>query len=338
MDDSEIVTTLKQNSLELECELGHGGYAHVYKVRHTGCGKIYAVKIIDKPTVSDESRVTSYMNEIKTLSQIYHPNIISIYNYFRSENHLYILLEYCANGSLVNKIEKDGPYELEEFLEMSKKLLDAIAYLHQNNIAHGDIKPDNILFDEDYRPKLGDFGLSTLGNPSELKTNFSCSPAYASPEQLLRIPYDPFKADMWSYGITCYYISIGTLPFKGKNIKELIAKHGKLDILGDTNIYLDNLLMWTLAINPQERMSADELLNKKMFQGTSRQILISSNKSCEFSRKLSQLPRLNRPVLVNLQPTNSDSSMVKNRIVKLKTHTPSPSLKSLMFTKNKLYT
>lgn len=343
MVNDEIVSTLKENCLELECELGLGGYATVYKVRHTGCRQVYAVKIIDSASVSDEHRLASYMNEIHSLSNIYHPNIISIYNHFQSEHYLYILLEYCAKGSLVDKIERDGPYKGNEYQSISLKILNAIAYLHKNNISHGDIKPANILFDEYWRPKLGDFGLAELrNNPDELKTNYSCSPAYASPEQLLHIPYDPFKADMWSFGVTCFYLSSGKLPFTGRNIKDLLMKGPLFDILDDSNVILENILMWTLAMKPQDRISAESLLNKKIFEPKAKKMHV--NKSMDYLGNIeeSHLPKLIKHgsmsnFMVSEPHLLSKTSKRVNGIT-IKTPTTAPSLLSFRIPSSKLYT
>lgn len=265
MDEERISQTLSENGYELLHILGCGACATVYKALHIACQNIYSIKVI-KLDMNNQLRVQAYKNEVAAHSRILHPNIITVYNYFQDDTYFYIVLEYCPNGSIRDRVLSCGPYKGPEFMQLVRQILDAIKYLHENNISHGDIKPENILFDEQDRPKLGDFGLANIKNdPTDLKTNFQCSPVFAAPEQLMRKPYDPMKADMWSFGVSCIFIATTHLIFNAPSITDILNQQKKFCILDDRNFNLANISLLTLQFNPSARVSAKELLAKPMF-------------------------------------------------------------------------
>lgn len=258
----EIEETISQYDYALQEKLGEGGFATVYKVRHLKYQKIFALKVIAMADNASSTRIESYLNEVTSLEMVVHPNIISIYNYFRDKHNFYIILEYCPNGSLKDRIDKGGSMEKDDFVSITKQLLGAIEYLHKKRISHGDIKPANVLFDEYDRPKLGDFGLSIFHNDLRfLKRSYMCSPAFAAPEILRQTPHDPLKADIWSFGVLCYVMWTGQLPFHFKSIKELIDAANNMDVLIENNEELQLIINHTLLVDPQLRYSAGDLIS-----------------------------------------------------------------------------
>lgn len=292
----DIQATLLSHGYSLLESIGSGASAQVFKAIHNTCQEIYAIKIITLETAEDKTIMeNAYANELKTLSLITHPNIVKVYKSFQDANHLYMVLEYCPNGSLAKYIKNNGPFENNRFLQLAVPLLKAINYLHEHKIIHGDIKPENILFDENNVPKLVDFGLASVWkDKSELKKNFFCSVAYASPEQIFQRPYDPYKADIWSFGATCYYMATGRLLFQGKNMSEIMQlANGSLGFMDNDNVFLGNILCWTLAFDPQLRLSAGEILSKKMTQNAVQQIPLAKYHTDCFDRQGNRFIRLN---------------------------------------------
>jgi serine/threonine protein kinase len=126
-----------------------------------------------------------------------------------------MVLEYCPGGSLFDMIS-DGPIPMARLWPLGKQVLDALIACHQHGIAHLDIKPQNILLDKFGRAKLCDFGLARRVEIGRLTQQFKGSVAFLAPEILRKQHYDPFKADVWSLGVTFYVCASGHLPWPTK--------------------------------------------------------------------------------------------------------------------------
>lgn len=261
--------------------IGSGGYATVYKILKRNYDTIFALKVIKFDQSQAGKTPKACCNEAKNLEKINHPNIINIYKYFYDEMYMYMVLEYCPNGSLKDLVEQKGGLRKNEFVQIARSILEAINYLHKHNISHGDIKPANILFDSYNRPKLGDFGLAEYREGvKKLKRNYTCSPFFAAPEILCQMPYDPYKTDMWAYGITCFYMREGRLPVDHcSNVKEIISKienpMSRFSQYYDLSIILDA----TLTMNPMNRVSAKELLSYPLFDDMKNRMPVFKTKS-----------------------------------------------------------
>ena len=252
---------LNYSFLEL---IGSGGTSNVYKVFNHKYNQIFAAKVtpIYNSQIEDNKKI-SLKTELNYLSNLDHPNIIRIYDSFHWDSLFILILEYCPNGSLFENIEKNGTLKEKQFLMFAQQIASSLVYSHNNNIVHRDIKPQNILFDNFNRPKLVDFGLSCYSN-NELLNNYSKTLAYSSPEIIHKIPFDPYKSDIWSLGITFYYSLVGSLPFfsqKKKIFKEEICS---AQIIYPFYIKSDikELLQETLNPNPNLRINCYDVLKK----------------------------------------------------------------------------
>lgn len=290
-DTREIEESLNDHGYELLEEIGRGGYATVYKVKHKKYNKIFAMKVLE----NKNSISASYMNEINLLKESPHPNVISIYNYFATDNYLFITLEYCSNGSLMDLIRKNNGLDETQFKIITKQILSAVSYMHSRKISHGDIKPDNILFDKYNRPKLGDFGLGHYNiSTAGLDNGYRCSPAYSPPEVLKHQPYDPFKADVWSIGVTCYQMIECKIPFKFLCLRDVCEKVSDINNWPTNNKNLLQILELTMVIDPTLRISSEDLLKKPYF---AKQEIPSIKLSRNNSRSLERKAMLGRSTL-----------------------------------------
>ena len=125
-----------------------------YKCKNLKYNEIFCVKAIE--ILEDKKGLTtSFDSEFQTLVKIIHPNIITLYDYFKSDHYIYLILEYCPNGSLFDIMTKRGePFSGQELISIIRQVLQAINYIHSIGIAHRDIKSHNILMDSRNRPKL----------------------------------------------------------------------------------------------------------------------------------------------------------------------------------------
>jgi serine/threonine protein kinase len=170
-----------------------------------------------------------------------HPSVIKFYCSFRNLNKLYILLEYCAHGSLQDFLILKKTLSLPLTRHMAAELVDALDVLRKNQIVHRDLKPGNIVLDKDYHLKLIDFGTCRLLNPeiiqqvqkteliaklgsqtqADMFRTFSLvgTEDYISPEVLQDVEVS-YPCDLWSLGVILYQMLAGCTPFKGKTPEE----------------------------------------------------------------------------------------------------------------------
>ena len=216
------ITQLRKMGLRVtEDLLGKGGYSRVYKsyVTENGNSTLAACKIIIKNPHKDDLDV-SLEKELKILKCLHHENIIRLYKSVESDQftRVFIFMEFCPSD-LVQYLEANPVVPEEQARVVFQQILLAIFYLHSKNIAHRDIKCDNILLSENGQVKLADFGFATycLNEKGEhrLSTNFCRSDAYASPELLAFTPYYPKMADMWASGVVLFSMLDGCMPFYG---------------------------------------------------------------------------------------------------------------------------
>jgi 5'-AMP-activated protein kinase catalytic alpha subunit len=245
--------------------LGSGGFSTVFKVVHISSGQFFAAKAcqINKKDVYKRNVAITEMNALK---ELYHQNIIKIYDIIEGHNHIFMILEYMAGGSVKSAIPRKQGMRYTALISVIRQILIAVDFCHSLNIAHRDIKPDNILFDNDDRCVLSDFGLSCIVNDQQLSTDFSGSLPYKAPEILKHQKYDPFKADMWALGVTFYFMAVGELPWKKRNdVKEIII-NGFYIIPKQVAPPIQYLIRSTLVVDPNKRATAKQLLELPIFQ------------------------------------------------------------------------
>ena len=184
-----------------------------------------AIKIIKKKNL-DNSQLESVMNELYIMQICKYSYIIKLYDIYENNDRIYIVMEHCKNGNLLNYFD-DGYYELQENLakEIIFKLLSVINFIHSLGIIHKDIKLDNILFFDETKVniRLIDFGFSKILGPNEKSTNRCGTLTFAAPELLLDRPYSK-SVDIWSIGIVTFFLLCGYLPFDDKNSEEVIRQ------------------------------------------------------------------------------------------------------------------
>lgn len=161
----KIIVPKSFNGYTIIKELGAGSFAVTVLIEKDDTKELFAAKIILRDQMI-ERRMYDHMNrEIEFTRTLDHPNIIKFYDSFiiknnKQQDFLIIIEEYCSKGDLLNYINSQEKIDEKEVKRISKSIADAIKYLHEMKIAHCDIKPENILLDENMNPKLIDFGLS----------------------------------------------------------------------------------------------------------------------------------------------------------------------------------
>ena len=199
---------------------------------------------------------------MSTLSHVIHPNIIKIFKTFEVPTHLCQILEFCSNCDMKQHVTNTGPLCNDcKFLQIVSKILDALNHLENLWIAHKDIKPSNILLDCIGRPKLADFGLSAFFDANELSDDYCGSIAFLAPDVISRKPYNPFKADIWSFGVTLYYMATGRYSWPSDNLDAIKRSifNASFIVLHSVNDVIRKIIVKCLALHSDNRIAYSEM-------------------------------------------------------------------------------
>ena len=244
-----------------EC-IDHGGFADIYIVTSLKFGQQFVAKVITVNKLEIEEVWDTFNKEVKALIKLDHPNIIRLYDRFRIFDRFFLILEYCSGGNLYQEVLKLGSLSITRFTHIFSQIVSALNYSHSQGIVHHDIKPQNILFDNFGRPKLADFGICLDIRNEVFSENFHCSLDYAPPEIISKKLHDPFKADIWSLGITFIFSLTGDLPFL-LNSEELLKQsilNGSFLIKNSLPNEFKNIIINMIKLNPNSRPSTNDLL------------------------------------------------------------------------------
>ena len=204
-------------------ELGAGSFGRVYLVKDNLSTKQYALKVINKHKLMQTyGNCNLIHNEIDIHSKLNHPNIIRLYNVSETDDEINILLEYAKNGSLYSLIQQEKGFSERKAYKYFIQIVNAVYFLHQNNIIHRDIKPENILIGEDDLLKLCDFGWAKELTMNKRST-FCGTVEYMAPEIVGSENYD-YSVDIWSLGILLFELLMGYSPFRSKKEKNTMIK------------------------------------------------------------------------------------------------------------------
>jgi calcium-dependent protein kinase len=271
IQQSDFVTLQKGNikeSYHFHSKLGSGAYSQVYLASHRITQERRCVKVISKQDLGGEDE--DFMNEIRILKQMDHPHIMKIYEYYSTENHLYIVSEYLGGGELFDRIIEEKTFDETRAAILMKQILSAVSYLHKHKVTHRDLKPENIVFetkDKNSNLKIIDFGTSkSIADNEKLRTRMGTA-YYIAPE-VLNGKYDQI-CDIWSCGVIMYILLFGNPPFNGKTDDQIFARIRKGVYSFPENSKISqsakNLIGRMLTFQPSNRPSADEILKDKWF-------------------------------------------------------------------------
>jgi len=264
---------IKYGRYEMLKHLGTGSFATVHLAKDMKTGDLVAMKFIDKVNfVGPEA--SSIYEEIKLMKSINHKNIVKLIDVIETSTVLCIVMEYCENGELYDLIvDNFQSFTMEDKKKIFKELVEAVKYLHENNISHRDLKVENVLLDKDNNVKLADFNLATRFKPNELFTHRCGSEEYTSPEIVTRKAYDPQKTDIWALGIILYAINVGHLPFYHKNGERIQSMYHRIAMVNykfPSGVEVDkdakNLIGTILKYTPQSRATLDQILSHPWLQ------------------------------------------------------------------------
>mmetsp|Transcript_34529 Transcript_34529/g.42225 ORF Transcript_34529/g.42225 Transcript_34529/m.42225 type:complete len:440 (-) Transcript_34529:638-1957(-) len=229
----------------------------------------YAMKTIQLTRMNDTVFTDEFRNEINLLKSMDHPNIVKAFDVFERKRQIFLVMQFCAGGDLYDRL----PYTEDQALQITRCLLSAIAYMHSKNIAHRDLKFENIMFeseDENAQIKLIDFGLSKkFGRDKSIK-GFAGT-IYSMAPEVFRGEYTE-KVDLWSIGVITYMLLYNRRPFGGnrkqdrsKTIKEIQRGAYEYPSFDESSDAAKEFIESLIVVDPDCRSTAEEALDHEWF-------------------------------------------------------------------------
>ena len=248
------------SNYEFKKTIGEGNFAKVKLSIFKPTKEEFAIKIINKKKLQKKMKNTIF-RENEIISQLKHPNIITVYEILEDSENYYIIMENCKNGELFDYIVAHQNLSENEASIFFYQLIKGVEYIHSKNIVHRDLKPENLLLTENNILKIIDFGLSHPFDGTEMLKTKCGSPSYASPEIITGTEYDGFKTDVWCCGVILYAMLCGFLPFEGENDMELFKNIVECDpeIPRELSKESKKLIRKIFTPNPKKRITIPEI-------------------------------------------------------------------------------
>lgn len=303
-------------------KVGEGGMGHVFRARHCRMNRVVALKVLSRQAMENPKTVQRFFQEVEAAARLTHPNIVTAYDAGESEGLHFLVMELVQGRDLGKVVAEDGPMSVHDAVKAIKQAATGLAYAHEKGLVHRDIKPDNMLLDENRNVRILDMGIARLVDTAEIdsegKTHDSSlltvsgsrnltmegtvmgTVAFMPPEQTVDSKQVDQRADLYSLGCTLYYLLSGKPPFEEQTVRDMVMAHRQKDppriraLRDDVPAELDLLILKCMAKSPEQRFSnCDELIaDLEKFDSE----LASSSLTAE--------PEMDRPASPSPQPAS----------------------------------
>ena len=206
-------------------QIGQGGMSRVFRALEITTDRQVALKILSPSIAHDPTFQARFEREVRLLRQLQHPNIVPVLDYGQAHGLTYIVMPLIGTGTLHERL-RQGPLDPVLGGRMVDQIASALSFAHENGVVHRDVKPSNVLLDEQGNAFLSDFSFARSRDASQNLTGSSLvgTPAYMSPEQCRGEPID-HRSDQYSFAVMLFQIATGQLPFDGETPMALAMKH-----------------------------------------------------------------------------------------------------------------
>jgi predicted Ser/Thr protein kinase len=244
--------------------VGTGGMSSVYKAHDRLLERNVALKVLHPHYSEDEEYVERFRREARSVAQLSHPNIVTVIDRGEAGGHQFIVFEFVDGENLKELVQRTGPLPARRAVELGVAIADALAFAHDHDLVHRDVKPQNVLLNGDGEAKVTDFGIARSLDVEHGVTQTGTvlgTSNYLSPEQASGKSVTP-ATDVYSLGIVLYELLTAEVPFPGENFVAVAMKHinepppDVLEKRPDAPIRLANAIDRALAKDPEERFGS----------------------------------------------------------------------------------
>jgi serine/threonine-protein kinase len=231
-DFIETLSSHLSDCYAVERELGGGGMSRVFVAMEKKLERRVVIKVLPEDVAAGISS-DRFRREIQLAAKLQHPHIVPVLSAGEVDGKPYFTMPYIDGESLRQRIDRGGELPLDDALRILRDVASALSYAHKNGVVHRDIKPDNVMLEDEYA-LVTDFGVAKAltaaaeaGAPGTLTTAGTAlgTPAYMSPEQAVADPAVDHRADIYAFGIVAYEALTGAPPFAGRSVQALLAAH-----------------------------------------------------------------------------------------------------------------
>ena len=262
-----MVGELIAGRYELEKLVGSGGMSNVFRAHDRLLERTVALKILHEQYTRDEDYVERFRREARAVAKLAHPNIVTVIDRGEQDGRQFIVFEYI-DGPNLKELTRNGPLEMHEAIGLTLQVARALSFAHDRGLVHRDVKPQNVLLNEDGQAKVTDFGIARsldVQGVTQTGTVLGTSD-YIAPEQARGQTVDP-KTDIYSLGVVLYELLVGEVPFSGDNFVAVAMRHvsepvpSVLENRPDCPARLDLAIQRAMAKDPNDRFeSMDEFV------------------------------------------------------------------------------
>ncbi len=251
---------------EIVAEVGRGGMATVYRAYQPTMERFVALKVIQKSILVEENATERFQLEARLVARLEHPHILPVHDFDATGDPPYIVMRYLDGGTLKDIMQR-GPLPLPEIAYLIRQIGSALDYAHRQGVVHRDIKPTNIMIDQDGNAFVTDFGIARIVEKNGSKRTGGLTepgmiigtPEYISPEQVMGREDVDYRADIYAIGVLLYHLLIQELPFKSESVVDTMHQHvhdpvpSVLLIRPELPPAVDLVLQRALAKQPDDR-------------------------------------------------------------------------------------
>src|SRR4051794_23867701 len=228
---SSMIRTVLSGRYRLEAKLGSGGMSTVYLAKDETLDRPVAVKVMHREMSEQEDQLERFRQEARAVAKISHPNVVSVIDAGEDGGYPYIVFEYVEGETLKQRISRIGALDVQESIAYAIEIGRGLSIAHARNLVHRDIKPQNVLIDDEGRAKLTDFGISRQLEQAGMTATGRVlgTTDYVAPEQAMGHGADP-RSDIYSLGVVFYEMLIGQVPFHADSQVGVAMKHVNEDL------------------------------------------------------------------------------------------------------------
>lgn len=246
-------------------KIGIGGFSEVWKAEDQMAeDAVVAIKIYAPERGMDELGLKQFRREYAVVLNLNHPSLLTARHFDVFNGSPYLVMPFISGGSVYNQLMEHGNYSEEQMAKLIAQMGDAFHFLHDNEVLHQDIKPDNILIDNRGNYLLTDFGISSRLRSSLRKsttTNKAMTVAYAPPERFHGTQEALAAGDIFSFGVLLYELSVGDVPWMGAGGVVVRADSNPIELPDEYSKRFQHLVQACLRFNPSDRPTAADLKN-----------------------------------------------------------------------------